>query len=82
MPLYEYKCRKCQKVIEVFRKASEAEPLKCKCGGDFQKVFHPAGIILKGPGFYKTDYAPAKPKSTEAADSKEKTASSTSEEDN
>ena len=25
------------------------------CGGDVQKVFHPAGIIFKGSGFYVTD---------------------------
>jgi putative FmdB family regulatory protein len=80
MPLYEYKCKKCQKVIEVFRKASETSPLKCDCGNTLQKVFHPAGIILKGPGFYKTDYAPTKPKSTEEAGSKEKVSSSTGEE--
>jgi predicted nucleic acid-binding Zn ribbon protein len=25
------------------------------CGGELQKVFHPAGLIFKGSGFYVTD---------------------------
>ena len=33
------------------------EPLAvCEvCGGRLRKVFHPAGILFKGSGFYKTD---------------------------
>jgi putative FmdB family regulatory protein len=56
MPIYEYACVECGNRIEVFQRI-DAESLRvCEvCGGDLRKVFHPAGIVFKGSGFYKTD---------------------------
>ncbi|MCI0635450.1 MAG: FmdB family transcriptional regulator [Actinobacteria bacterium] len=56
MPTYEYECTACGQHIEVFQRISE-EPLKVcgVCGGALRKVFHPAGIVFKGSGFYATD---------------------------
>ena len=56
MPTYEYACRTCGQHLEVFLRISD-EPLSVcpHCGGELRKVFHPAGILLKGSGFYKTD---------------------------
>ena len=56
MPTYEYACTSCGNRFEVFRRI-EDEPLKvCEaCGGALRKVFHPAGIVFKGSGFYATD---------------------------
>ncbi len=56
MPTYEYACRSCGTHVEVFQRISD-EPLSVcgNCGGPLRKVFHPAGILLKGSGFYKTD---------------------------
>jgi putative FmdB family regulatory protein len=56
MPTYEYACQSCGSHIEVFQRFSE-EPLReCGvCGGPLRKVFHPAGILFKGSGFYATD---------------------------
>lgn len=56
MPIYEYQCRKCGQRIEVVQSFSD-KPLRRheECGGELQKVFHPAGIIFKGSGFYSTD---------------------------
>ena len=56
MPTYEYACTKCGQHVEVFQHVSD-EPLKdCGvCGGPLRKVFHPAGILFKGSGFYSTD---------------------------
>jgi predicted nucleic acid-binding Zn ribbon protein len=31
--------------------------LRCKCRGTFQKVISPSTFILKGTGWYATDYA-------------------------
>ena len=66
MPTYEYECTACGQHIEVFQRISE-EPLKdCGvCGGALRKVFHPAGIVFKGSGFYATD-SRSKPKAKEA----------------
>jgi putative FmdB family regulatory protein len=65
MPTYEYGCTACGQHIEVFQRISE-EPLKVcgVCGGALRKVFHPAGIVFKGSGFYATD-SRSKPKAKE-----------------
>ncbi|WP_353685586.1 FmdB family zinc ribbon protein [Thermodesulfovibrio sp. 3462-1] len=58
MPIYEYECMKCHKVHEVIQKFSE-EPLKnCPvCGGELKKLISKSSFILKGSGWYVTDYA-------------------------
>jgi putative FmdB family regulatory protein len=57
MPTYVYECAKCGDELEVWQ-SFEDEPLKRHrggCGGKLTKVLQPVGILLKGPGFYKTD---------------------------
>jgi len=62
MPTYEYECTSCGQHMEVFQRFSEDALTTCGvCGGALRKVFHPAGIVFKGSGFYATDSrAPAK----------------------
>jgi putative FmdB family regulatory protein len=56
MPTYEYECTVCGQHIEVFQRFSEDPLTACGvCGGKLRKVFHPAGIVFKGSGFYATD---------------------------
>ena len=56
MPTYDYRCAKCGEDLEVYQSFSEAPLTRHKgCGGKLAKVFSPAGIVLKGSGFYKTD---------------------------
>ena len=56
MPTYEYRCAKCGEDVEVWQSFSEAPLTKHDdCGGKLQRVLSPAGIVLKGSGFYKTD---------------------------
>jgi putative FmdB family regulatory protein len=56
MPTYEYRCAKCGGHLEVFQSFSETPLTKHpSCGGKLAKVLSPAGIVLKGSGFYKTD---------------------------
>lgn len=60
MPTYEYKCEKCGVVFEEIQSIT-AEPLKkCnkeECDGVVKRLFSAsAGFILKGSGFYSTDY--------------------------
>jgi putative FmdB family regulatory protein len=82
MPTYEYACRKCGQHIEVFQRISEEPLTVCgHCGGELRKVFHPAGILLKGSGFYKTDNR-KKPSSSESKEpSKEPSKSSSKKSD-
>ena len=72
MPTYEYACRDCDAHIEVFQRISD-EPLSTcgNCGGVLRKVFHPAGILLKGSGFYKTDNRPKGSSDGSSSDSKD-----------
>ena len=60
MPTYEYECRKCGKVIDVFHGMSEEGPKRCKgpkCRGTLKRLIGAgAGLIFKGSGFYITDY--------------------------
>jgi putative FmdB family regulatory protein len=59
MPIYEYRCNKCSKTIEVIQKFSD-KPLRKheKCGGVLSKLISASSFHLKGTGWYKTDYAP------------------------
>lgn len=58
MPIYEYECTKCNKINEIIQKFSD-EPLKnCPiCGGELRKLISQSSFILKGNGWYVTDYA-------------------------
>jgi putative FmdB family regulatory protein len=56
MPTYEYVCRSCGTHVEVFQHFSDPPLTECGvCGGPLRKVYHPAGILFKGSGFYATD---------------------------
>ena len=57
MPTYEYQCKTCNHRFETWQKMTD-EPLTIcpECGGHIRRVLFPAGIVFKGPGFYKTDH--------------------------
>jgi len=67
MPIYEYECLKCGEMHEALRKFSDKPLSKCpKCGGTLKKLISNTSFILKGTGWYKTDYA------SKSADSEKK----------
>ncbi|MBI4383979.1 MAG: zinc ribbon domain-containing protein [Nitrospinae bacterium] len=59
MPIYEYECQKCGVTFEVMQPVS-AQPLKnhegAKCNGSVRRLVSASGFILKGSGWYATDY--------------------------
>ena len=57
MPTYEYHCDACGEDFEVRQRISE-DPLKTHdvCGGPVRRLLSPAPFILKGEGWYVTDY--------------------------
>ncbi len=58
MPIYEYACTKCDHHFDVRHSVDEKPELSCpQCEGEVRKVFHAAGIIFKGSGWYITDNA-------------------------
>jgi putative FmdB family regulatory protein len=62
MPLYEYKCIACQKLVEKIQKFSDPEITICShCGGTLERVVSAPAIAFKGGGWYADGYASAKP---------------------
>jgi putative FmdB family regulatory protein len=58
MPIYEYKCTKCGKLIEAWQKFSDPPLTECRvCSGKMKKVMSQNSFHLKGSGWYVTDYA-------------------------
>ncbi len=58
MPIYEYECKKCGKCHEVMQKFSDAPMTVCPdCGGQVKKLISNTTFVLKGSGWYVTDYA-------------------------
>lgn len=56
MPTYEYACKQCGQHVEVVQTVSDDPLSVCGvCRGELRKVFHPAGILFRGSGFYATD---------------------------
>lgn len=79
MPTYEYACKKCGERLEVMQSFSDKPLKKHKtCGGDLQKVFHPAGLIFKGSGFYVTDSRSSNRSSSRSTTSRSSSSSSSS----
>lgn len=58
MPIYEYKCKNCGNIFEVFQQNYIKTSVSCpKCHKSaLIKIFKPVTIIFKGKGFYKTDH--------------------------
>lgn len=57
MPIYEYHCEKCGELFEMILRVSDAQPKRCrKCGGKLVKQISNTTFILKGSGWYATDY--------------------------
>ena len=60
MPIYEYQCAACGRIVEKWQNFSE-EPLKVcpHCGGSLSKIISACTFHLKGGGWYVTDYGGA-----------------------
>jgi putative FmdB family regulatory protein len=57
VPTYEYECSKCPRVFEVRQRITEAPLETCDiCGGPVRRLLSAAPFILKGEGWYVTDY--------------------------
>jgi putative FmdB family regulatory protein len=58
LPLYEYKCEKCNHRFELIERVTAAETRKCpKCKGKAVRLPSSPAIQFKGSGWYVTDYA-------------------------
>ena len=59
MPTYEYRCSACNIEFEVEKRMSEPIETPCKsCGSaDTRRLISHSSFVLKGSGWYLTDYA-------------------------
>lgn len=58
MPIYEYECPKCGHVFEEWARSSDAhKDAKCpECGADSPRIMSRTSFVLKGNGWYVSDY--------------------------
>jgi putative FmdB family regulatory protein len=57
MPIHEYKCRKCEAVVERIEGIHDKPMKKChSCGGKVDQMISSSAFVLKGTGWYATDY--------------------------
>lgn len=63
MPIYEYKCQKCGKELEVMHKVNDPAPAECPAcheAGTMEKLVSRTSFQLKGGGWYSDLYGSAK----------------------
>ena len=74
MPTYEYECPRCPRVFEVKQRITEPALETCdRCGGPIHRLLSAAPFILKGEGWYVTDYPSESRKKAKESTSKEST---------
>ncbi len=82
MPTYRYRCEGCGDEFEVWQSITD-DALTTHddtgCGGSVVKVLSPAGIVLKGSGFYKTDNRGGRSSSSRNGDGAKDSGSSSSD---
>ncbi len=58
MPIYEYECTVCNERREYLQRFSDEPVTECPvCGGAMKRLISNSSFILKGSGWYLTDYA-------------------------
>ena len=71
MPTYDYECDDCGRTYEVRQRISAAPLTSCQhCGGHIRRLLAAAPFILKGGGWYATDYPSESRKKAMAAEKK------------
>lgn len=79
MPTYEYECAACRRVFEIRQRISEPPLTTCDaCGGAVHRLLSAAPFILKGEGWYVTDYPSESRKKAREAEKSSSTAADTS----
>lgn len=57
MPIYEYRCQECQQIFEQWQRDFNDQDKACPvCGGKSQRLISNTSFVLKGSGWYVTDY--------------------------
>lgn len=70
MPLYEYRCRKCDRTFEVIQKFDDPPVRRCRrngCSGTVEKLISVSAFHLKGGGWYADGYSKKKKEKKESS---------------
>ena len=63
MPIYEFVCELCGRLVERIQKVSDPPPDACpECGGKMAKIMSRSSFQLKGGGWYSDLYSSTTPK--------------------
>jgi putative FmdB family regulatory protein len=80
VPTYEYECPRCERTWEVRQRISEPALTTCdRCGGPVHRLLAAAPFILKGGGWYVTDYPSESRKKAMSSETGDKSPSSSSD---
>lgn len=65
MPIYEYRCEDCGQIFEEWQKNFDEKKVNCPvCGHNSERIISNTSFILKGSGWYVTDYCDRKSSSS------------------
>lgn len=84
MPIYEYCCKSCGHEFEIIQKITDKPIKKCeKCGKlQAKRMISQTSFILKGSGWYVTDYSGKKPSDSKSPNTDKTSNNDTSSSDN
>src|SRR5690349_8309095 len=71
MPIYEYKCKACDREFEYQQRMSDPDKTECEACGKpaLERLISRTAFQLKGSGWYKDLYSSSKPESKSSTDS-------------
>lgn len=81
MPIYEYRCTNCGNSVEALQKMSDAPLRMCKhCNTEaLERQMSRTSFVLKGTGWYATDYKPSPSPSTSTSSAPSSTPTSSTD---
>ena len=86
MPIYEYKCTKCEKIFEkIVSVADSSKTVFCDCSPNAKakKIISAPSFRLEGSGWYETDFKTGNKKNlVQSEDKSKKTTKETKKTDN
>lgn len=70
MPIYEYRCTDCEQIFEEWQTDYKERELICPvCGSKARRLISNTSFVLKGSGWYTTDYCRPSPSNSQGPSS-------------
>lgn len=80
MPIYEYRCPECEQIFEEWQSNHEEREVECPvCGASSKRIMSNTSFVLKGSGWYVTDYCNKKSTDSTAGSKKDDTVCKTAD---